>query len=247
MYISGSETFSFSFFLSLSDSPFLFLSVCFCLSLSLCLSHLLFLSLWLTLYLRLPFFLFVAFIFYLTLPLFLSLSVQLCSELGAYMLADMAHISGLVAGKAIPSPFDHADLVTTTTHKSLRGSRYVWACQTLSFNISILHRIYCLTVLKVSNSCVLYLKTLHWIMNSCYTFLLSIILAPPSGRGLYSTVRVCAWWIRKARKSCTTWRTRWTSPCFLRFRADRTIMPSLGSLWLSNRYDCIYFWLLHLF
>uniref|UniRef100_A0A673FU85 glycine hydroxymethyltransferase n=1 Tax=Sinocyclocheilus rhinocerous TaxID=307959 RepID=A0A673FU85_9TELE len=48
---------------------------------------------------------------------------QLCTELNAYMLADMAHISGLVAGKAIPSPFQHADLVTTTTHKSLRGSR----------------------------------------------------------------------------------------------------------------------------
>uniref|UniRef100_A0A672NSH2 glycine hydroxymethyltransferase n=1 Tax=Sinocyclocheilus grahami TaxID=75366 RepID=A0A672NSH2_SINGR len=49
---------------------------------------------------------------------------KLCTELNAYMLADMAHISGLVAGKAIPSPFQHADLVTTTTHKSLRGSRY---------------------------------------------------------------------------------------------------------------------------
>ncbi|XP_016359395.1 serine hydroxymethyltransferase, mitochondrial-like [Sinocyclocheilus anshuiensis] len=48
---------------------------------------------------------------------------KLCTELNAYMLADMAHISGLVAGKAIPSPFQHADLVTTTTHKSLRGSR----------------------------------------------------------------------------------------------------------------------------
>uniref|UniRef100_A0A8C2JS04 glycine hydroxymethyltransferase n=1 Tax=Cyprinus carpio TaxID=7962 RepID=A0A8C2JS04_CYPCA len=48
---------------------------------------------------------------------------KLCTELNAYMLADMAHISGLVAGKAIPSPFKHADLVTTTTHKSLRGSR----------------------------------------------------------------------------------------------------------------------------
>uniref|UniRef100_A0A8C1Z7E9 glycine hydroxymethyltransferase n=1 Tax=Cyprinus carpio TaxID=7962 RepID=A0A8C1Z7E9_CYPCA len=52
-----------------------------------------------------------------------SVSGQLCTELNAYMLADMAHISGLVAGKAIPSPFKHADLVTTTTHKSLRGSR----------------------------------------------------------------------------------------------------------------------------
>jgi len=48
---------------------------------------------------------------------------QLCSDVKAYMLADMAHISGLVATKAIPSPFEHADLVTTTTHKSLRGVR----------------------------------------------------------------------------------------------------------------------------
>ena len=42
---------------------------------------------------------------------------------GAYLLADMAHISGLVAGGAIPSPFPHCDVVTTTTHKSLRGPR----------------------------------------------------------------------------------------------------------------------------
>ena len=42
---------------------------------------------------------------------------------GAYLLADMAHISGLVASGELPSPFDHADVVTTTTHKSLRGPR----------------------------------------------------------------------------------------------------------------------------
>lgn len=42
---------------------------------------------------------------------------------GAYLLADMAHTSGLVAGGVIPSPFDHADIVMTTTHKSLRGPR----------------------------------------------------------------------------------------------------------------------------
>ncbi|XP_054640656.1 serine hydroxymethyltransferase, mitochondrial isoform X2 [Dunckerocampus dactyliophorus] len=48
---------------------------------------------------------------------------KLCTDIKAYMLADMAHISGLVAAKAIPSPFEHADLVTSTTHKSLRGAR----------------------------------------------------------------------------------------------------------------------------
>ncbi|XP_075447616.1 serine hydroxymethyltransferase, mitochondrial [Ascaphus truei] len=48
---------------------------------------------------------------------------KICEEVKAYLLADMAHISGLVAAGAIPSPFDHADVVTTTTHKTLRGAR----------------------------------------------------------------------------------------------------------------------------
>ncbi|RKF60408.1 putative serine hydroxymethyltransferase, mitochondrial [Erysiphe neolycopersici] len=48
---------------------------------------------------------------------------ETAEKVGAYLLADMAHISGLVAAKVIPSPFEFADIVTTTTHKSLRGPR----------------------------------------------------------------------------------------------------------------------------
>ncbi|KAK3196355.1 Cytochrome B translational activator protein cbs2 [Lecanicillium sp. MT-2017a] len=48
---------------------------------------------------------------------------DVCDKVGAYMLADMAHISGLVAAKVLPGPFQHADIVTTTSHKSLRGPR----------------------------------------------------------------------------------------------------------------------------
>lgn len=52
-----------------------------------------------------------------------SLPAQVCDEVKAHLLADMAHISGLVAAKVIPSPFKYADIVTTTTHKTLRGAR----------------------------------------------------------------------------------------------------------------------------
>jgi len=48
---------------------------------------------------------------------------QIADKVGAYVLNDMAHISGLVSAGVIPSPFAHADVVTTTTHKSLRGPR----------------------------------------------------------------------------------------------------------------------------
>ncbi len=48
---------------------------------------------------------------------------KVADEVGAYLMVDMSHISGLIAGGAHPSPFPHAHVVTTTTHKSLRGPR----------------------------------------------------------------------------------------------------------------------------
>jgi glycine hydroxymethyltransferase len=47
----------------------------------------------------------------------------ICDEVGAYFFADIAHFAGLVAGGAHPSPFPHAHVVSTTTHKTLRGPR----------------------------------------------------------------------------------------------------------------------------
>ena len=48
---------------------------------------------------------------------------DIADGVGAWLLSDMAHISGLVAADVIPSPFKYSDVVTTTTHKSLRGPR----------------------------------------------------------------------------------------------------------------------------
>ncbi|KAF2835869.1 serine hydroxymethyltransferase [Patellaria atrata CBS 101060] len=48
---------------------------------------------------------------------------QIADKVGAYLLMDMAHISGLIAAGVMVSPFEYCDIVTTTTHKSLRGPR----------------------------------------------------------------------------------------------------------------------------
>ncbi len=48
---------------------------------------------------------------------------EVADSVGALMMVDMSHIAGLVAGGVYPSPFEYADIVTTTTHKTLRGPR----------------------------------------------------------------------------------------------------------------------------
>lgn len=48
---------------------------------------------------------------------------EISDENGAYLFSDMSHVSGLVAAGIIPSPFEYSDIVSTTTHKTLRGPR----------------------------------------------------------------------------------------------------------------------------
>merc|ERR1711874_71086 len=48
---------------------------------------------------------------------------QIADSCGALLMADMAHVAGLVAAGVVPSPFEHCDIVTSTVHKTLRGPR----------------------------------------------------------------------------------------------------------------------------
>ena len=48
---------------------------------------------------------------------------EIANKVNALLMVDMAHFSGLVAGKAYPNPIEYADIVTSTTHKVLRGGR----------------------------------------------------------------------------------------------------------------------------
>ena len=63
----------------------------------------------------------------------------IADEVGAYLMVDMAHFAGLIASGLYPNPFPHADVVTTTTYKSLRGARgglVLWNDEALSKKIN---------------------------------------------------------------------------------------------------------------
>ena len=71
---------------------------------------------------------------------------EIADEVGALLMADIAHIAGLVATDLHPSPFPHCQYVTTTTHKTLRGPRggMVMAqreCNTHGADIPCLHQV----------------------------------------------------------------------------------------------------------
>ena len=48
---------------------------------------------------------------------------EIADKVGAYLMVDIAQVAGLIAGGEYPSPIDYADVVTTTTHKTLSGPR----------------------------------------------------------------------------------------------------------------------------
>ena len=60
----------------------------------------------------------LAFVRYILYP-----NAEIADGVGAYLMVDMAHFAGLVAAGELANPFDYADVVSTTTHKSLRGPR----------------------------------------------------------------------------------------------------------------------------
>jgi glycine hydroxymethyltransferase len=64
---------------------------------------------------------------------------QICTQHNSWMLTDMAHIAGLVAAGVIPSPFAYSDIVTTTSHKSLRGPRgaMIFYRKVLTFSLCV--------------------------------------------------------------------------------------------------------------
>ena len=65
---------------------------------------------------------------------------DIADSVGAYFFVDMAHISGLVAGGVYPSPVPYADIVTSTTHKSLRGPRGgIIICKANEEILSLIH------------------------------------------------------------------------------------------------------------
>ena len=69
----------------------------------------------------------------------------IADKVGAFLLCDMAHVSGLVSAQVLKSPFEYCDVVTTTTHKSLRGPRAgtLLSCERVSVQVLRLNRSRC--------------------------------------------------------------------------------------------------------
>lgn len=151
---------------------------------------------------------------------------QIANENGAYLMGDMAHISGLVAAGVVPSPFEHCDIVTTTTHKTLRGCRAglifyrkgikrTWSFFSLCLVVNLLFP----TLISV---------------NSLFLFdLLLFLVFTPS-------LQECGMWMPKEKRLCTTW-SRWlTRPCFPDCREDRTTTPSQVIIFFHFRFLLIF-------
>ncbi len=129
---------------------------------------------------------------------------QIANENGAYLMADMAHISGLVAAGVVPTPFEYCDIVTTTTHKTLRGCRAGLIFYRKGRN--------------KKNEAFATTKHLYFVLHQCP------LCVGDDFSSLSSVLQVCEVWMRRGRRLCTTWSLPSIRLCSRGCREDRTTM-----------------------
>lgn len=115
-------------------------------------------------------------------------------------MSDMAHISGLVAAGVVPSPFEHSDIVSTTTHKTLRGCRS---------GIIFYRKGTSVKTDPPFKPTTVYSSFFH---NQCFF-------------SLGSLLQVCGVWMLKERRSCIIWSLWSIRLCFLGCREGPTTTP----------------------